>query len=136
MAKVLAASRKESVARAEILVVEDDEWVLDFIRSALCEAGYGVACAMNGDIAMLMLEQGLPFQVLITDIAMPGLLDGYALARKARVFRPDIQIIYTTGFADAAAVRSSGAPNEATLVKPWLPAALLDAIQSIHRVPA
>ena len=136
MANVLAASRKEPVAQAEILVVEDDQWTLDLIHSVLRDAGYGVMSANNADIALIMLEQGLPFQVLITDIAMPGLLDGYGLARKARVFRPDIQIIYTTGYAGVATVRSRGAPYGPTLVKPWRSDALLETIRSIHRVPA
>jgi|GraSoi_2013_60cm_1033757.scaffolds.fasta_scaffold18712_4 CheY-like chemotaxis protein len=133
-----AHSGREKIAAAEtqILVADDDEAILELILTILRDEGYRVTSAINGDVALVILQQGLPFQLLITDIAMPGLLDGYALARKARELRPEMQIIYMTGFASMASVRSRGAPYGQTIVKPWTTQVLLAAVASVIRLRA
>jgi CheY-like chemotaxis protein len=133
-----AHSGREKIAAAEtqILVADDDEAILELILTILRDEGYRVTPAINGDVALVILQQGLPFQLLITDIAMPGLLDGYALARKARELRPEMQIIYMTGFASMASVRSRGAPYGQTIVKPWTTQVLLAAVASVIRLRA
>ena len=109
------------MSRPDILLVDDEEDILDLGIYVLREAGYEAVPALSGDIAVILLEQGLPFQVLITDVVMPGLLDGFALARRARELRPEIRIIYSTGFSGVASVRSRGAPHGERLIKPWRP---------------
>jgi CheY-like chemotaxis protein len=133
-----AHSGREKIAAAEtqILVADDDEAILELILTILRDEGYRVTSAINGDVALVILQQGLPFQLLITDIAMPGLLDGYALARKARELRPEMQIICMTGFASMASVRSRGAPYGQTIVKPWTTQVLLAAVASVIRLRA
>jgi len=133
-----AHSGRENISAAEtqILVADDDEAILELILTILRDEGYRVTPAINGDVALVILQQRLPFQLLITDIAMPGLLDGYALARKARELRPEMQIIYMTGFASMASVRSRGAPYGEMIIKPWTTQRLLDAVGSIVRVRA
>jgi len=133
-----AHSGREKIAAAEtqILVADDDEAILELILTILRDEGYRVTSAINGDVALVILQQRLPFQLLITDIAMPGLLDGYALARKARELRPEMQIIYMTGFASMASVRSRGAPYGQTIVKPWTTQVLLAAVASVIRLRA
>ena len=74
-------------------MLDDEEAILDLILGILRDEGYRATPAINGDVALVILEQDLPFQLLITDIAMPGLLDGYALAHKARELRPDMSFI-------------------------------------------
>jgi DNA-binding response OmpR family regulator len=120
----------------DILLVDDERDVLEIGLMALREAGYAVQPAANGDIALVLIEQGLPFRLLITDVVMPGLLDGYALARRAREFDPDLPIIYTTGFGTVARVRSPGAPPGDTLPKPWRPSELLKLVNAVLREPA
>jgi hypothetical protein len=66
--------------------------------------------------------------MLITDVIMPGLLDGFALATKARGLIPDLPIIYSTAFTNVASVRSRGAPEGRMLIKPWLRIDLLQAV--------
>jgi CheY-like chemotaxis protein len=77
-----------------------------------------------------LLQQRVPFRLLITDIVLPGLLDGFALARRAREFCPSIPIIYTTGYLHAAHIRAHGAPYGEILVKPWKVEKLLMAIST------
>lgn len=120
----------------EILLVDDERDILEIGVLALREAGYSVQPASNGDIALVLIEQGLPFRLLITDVVMPGVLDGYALARRARELDPGLPIIYTTGFARVASVRSPGAPHGDTLPKPWRPSELLKLVTELLRQPA
>jgi DNA-binding NtrC family response regulator len=112
----------------DILLVDDEPDILDLAAMLLRDAGYQVSPALNGDIAMILIEEGLPFRLLVTDIIMPGLLDGFALARKVREALPNIRIIYTTGYSGAASIRSRGAPFGDTLVKPWMPRNLLEIV--------
>jgi CheY-like chemotaxis protein len=114
----------------EILLVDDEQDILDIGVAVLRSGGYRVLPALNGDIAMILIEQGLPFRLLVTDIIMPGLLDGFSLARRAREALPDIRIVYTTGYSGAASIRSRGAPDGETLVKPWLPRDLLAIVNA------
>jgi CheY-like chemotaxis protein len=110
----------------EILLVDDDKVVLDLGVLVLQEAGYGVTAVGSGDIALVILEQDLRFRLLITDVVLPGLLDGFALAHKAKTLVPDIAIIYTTGYGGGiVSVRSQGAPYGEVLAKPWKASELL-----------
>ena len=83
--------RHKNAADTQILVVDDEREILELVPAILRDEGYRVSSAISGDVALMILEQGLPFQLLITDIAMPGLLDGYALARQARDLRPVLE---------------------------------------------
>jgi CheY-like chemotaxis protein len=90
-------------SRAErlILVVEDDDDVREFAVHVLRDRGYAVIEAVNGGVALVLLEQNLPIDLLFTDIVMPGEPDGVALAERAKQMRPDLRVLYTTGFAGA-----------------------------------
>jgi DNA-binding response OmpR family regulator len=115
----------------EILFVEDDPAVLEIGVEFLREAGYDAVTAVNADIAVILLEQGLPFRLLITDIVLPGRLDGFALARRAKEIQPKIEIVYATGFPDVAGVRSRGAPWGRTLLKPFGRDDLIKTVEAV-----
>jgi DNA-binding NtrC family response regulator len=120
----------------EILFVEDDPAVLEIGVEFLREAGYDAVTAVNADIAVILLEQGLPFRLLITDIVLPGRLDGFALARRAKEIQPKIEIVYATGFPDVAGVRSRGAPWGRTLLKPFGRDDLIKTVEAVLLAPA
>jgi DNA-binding response OmpR family regulator len=120
---------------SEILFVEDDPTILDIGVEILREASYEVVPAINADIGLILLEEGLPFRLLITDIVLPGRLDGFALARRAKEIVPKIEIIYATGFPDVAGVRSRGAPWGRTLLKPYGRDELLNAVEAVFVAP-
>ncbi len=124
------------MGNAEILFVEDDPDILDAAIAILREAGYEAVSAVNADIGLILLEQGLPFRLLITDIVLPGRLDGFALARRAKEIRPHIEIIYATAFPVVAGVRSRGAPWGKTLLKPFGSDDLVRTVESVFVAPA
>lgn len=120
----------------EILLVDDDKNILDLGVLVLREAGYGVTAVGSGDIALVILEQSLRFRLLITDVVLPGLFDGFALAHKAKTLVPDIAIIYTTGYGGGLVrVRSQGAPYGEVLAKPWKTSELLKLTGSMIGSP-
>jgi CheY-like chemotaxis protein len=83
---------------ATILVVDDTPEVLDITAKALEEAGYTVLrCSGSGE-ALAVLNDGHAIDLLLTDIAMPGGIDGFELARQARLRRPLLPVAYVTGF--------------------------------------
>ena len=125
---MVATPGGEMMGHPEILLVDDEEDVLVIADEILRQAGYRSQPAISGDVALIMLQQGLRFRLLITDIILPGVLDGFALARRAREFCPGIPIIYTTGYCAAAQVRSRGAPRGETLAKPGRAEALLATV--------
>ena len=118
------------MAQSQILLVDDDEALLGALTEFVRAEGYLAQPANSGDVALVLLQQWVPFRLLITDIVLPGLLDGFALARRAREFCPSIPVIYTTGHPQVAQIRAQGAPFGEVLVKPYRAETLLMAIST------
>ena len=109
---------------AAILLVDDDDDVLTTLRVILERAGHAVATAGDGMRALDLLDEKRPFELLITDVVMPG-LNGFNLSRMARSRRPAIKILYLTGFHEQAlAMRDPGERLGKLLTKPIFPDAL------------
>ena len=88
-----------------ILVVEDNDQVRSFIVSVLCRAGYAVAHASNAVEALRVADQTAgPIHVLLTNVVMPG-LSGPELAARVLASRPQMKVIYMSGYTDNAIVR-------------------------------
>jgi CheY-like chemotaxis protein len=83
--------------RRTILVVEDDPDVRGLAIEALRDAGYDVLEAENGGDAIVQFERHPEIDVIFTDIVMPG-LDGFIVADMAKIRRPEVKILYATGF--------------------------------------
>ncbi len=85
--------------RAEtILVVEDDEALRGYATEILRELGYRVVEAENGAAALDIIEQMSDIDLLFTDVVMPGGMNGRQLADAAVVRRPDLKVLFTTGY--------------------------------------
>jgi two-component system, cell cycle response regulator CpdR len=82
---------------AAILLAEDDEAVREFVKRALAHYGHSVTAVGDGGAALAALEES-PYDLLLTDIVMPG-MDGIALALKATKDRPALPVVLMTGFA-------------------------------------
>ncbi len=120
----------------EILFVDDQKDVLEIGVLTLRQEGYRVTPAASGDIALVILEQHIRYRLLITDVVLPGVLDGFALAHKAKQLVPGIAIVYTTGYGGIINVRSQGAPYGEVLSKPWKAANLLGLVGRTIGAPA
>lgn len=113
-----------------ILLVEDDTAVREMLQVTLGAAGYQVTPAASGDEAMTKYQEASAFDLLITDIVMPGTLQGTGLARAVREMDPDLPMIFMSGYAAEATVHGNGLrPEDIRLMKPVPRAELLKAVR-------
>jgi PAS domain S-box-containing protein len=104
-AETLTASNAATSGGTEtILVVEDDSLVRSFVTTQLQSLGYKTIAASDGRTAMAVVERGDPFDLLFTDVIMPGGMSGRALAEAVSRRRPNIKVLYTSGYTDSAVV--------------------------------
>ncbi|HEY0206776.1 MAG TPA: response regulator, partial [Acetobacteraceae bacterium] len=83
-----------------VLLVEDDELVRCVMVELLKEEGFEVYEAHDGDLAALFINNQPAFDVLLTDVNMPGTMDGWDLADHARGHRPSLPVIVVSGRAN------------------------------------
>ncbi|HEX3666946.1 MAG TPA: response regulator [Rhizomicrobium sp.] len=117
---------------ARILLAEDDESLRRFLAGALVKAGHEVTDFGDGDQAFACLEAGT-FDLLVTDIVMPG-LDGIELAKRAAEMDEQLKIMFITGFAAVALHPSANAPKRAKILSK--PFHLRELVQEIERMTA
>jgi signal transduction histidine kinase len=122
------ARQAQAAWRASVLVVEDDAAVLEAVRASVAGLGYRALAARNAEEALAILRRDEPIDLLFTDIAMPGGMNGMQLARHARQLRQDIRVLLTSGYAGALA---EGAEGFAVLGKPYRQAQLGETIASV-----
>jgi PAS domain S-box-containing protein len=93
--------------RSTILVVDDDSLVREITTAMLEDLGYGVVEAGSGMAALDELRGEREFDLLLVDFAMPG-MNGAEVAQKALALRPDLPVLFVTGYADFAALKAVG----------------------------
>lgn len=87
-----------------ILVVEDDDLVRQNVTDQLESLGYLVVAASNGPEAIDILRTDQPFDLLFSDIVMPGGMNGRQVADEAGRLRPDLRVLFTSGYTENAIV--------------------------------
>lgn len=100
--------------------------LLDLVTAELEDAGLSVIQASDGESALAVLESDAAVDLLFTDIRLPGRLDGWHLAEAARNLRPDLKVIYATGFSSNA---PRLLPDSLFFSKPYRPSVILAAIR-------
>jgi len=104
-AEVAAAATPPVEGGAEtIFVVEDDSLVRNFVTAQLQSLGYKTIAAADGKSALDLITAGQPFDLLFTDVVIPGGMSGRELAEEVARLRPGVKVLYTSGYTDNAIV--------------------------------
>jgi len=114
-----------------ILLVEDEVPVRDLTAELLKRRGFRVLKARDADEAMRIWETcGAVPDLLLTDVVMPGTMNGHDLALSLQCLNPDLKVIYTSGYSpDVVRETLEQQPNTVFLAKPYHPRALFEAIE-------
>jgi CheY-like chemotaxis protein len=117
--------------QGRVLLVEDEDSVAILVSEMLQELGYVVTRAPTAAIALRMLEREPDVELVFSDMVMPGRMNGVDLAREIGRRRPDLPVVLTTGFSEAAvAAREQGLR---LLMKPYRMDALAAALEAARR---
>jgi signal transduction histidine kinase/ActR/RegA family two-component response regulator len=122
-------TRTRLSAGARILVVDDDSAVRWVTVECLRDIGHFVAEADSGRAALAILERGDPCDLMVMDQLMPGLL-GTETVRLARQTRPELKVLFVTGYTDKFELEGSSDP---LIMKPFTSATLAEAIRNALR---
>ena len=115
--------------RPTILIVEDEVLIREYLADVLSEAGYAVLATSNANDAIAMLESRNDIRLIMTDVNMPGSMDGLRLAEAVRGRWPPIKIIIATGQARPRDEQIP--PGSLFLSKPYHPGTVTAAVQSL-----
>ena len=116
-----------------ILLVEDDEMVRDLAHHVLLREGYVVLTASRGSEALEICERySEPIHLLVTDVVMPGGLNGYQTAGQVVSQRPEMAVLYISGYVDEAIVKDQGTSAQSTfLQKPFIAETLSRSVRDV-----
>jgi two-component system cell cycle sensor histidine kinase/response regulator CckA len=123
-------SENELWGTGTILLVEDEPMVRTVAERALTRHGYKVLTANNGEEALEIVDRGDEIVLLISDVVMP-LMDGPTMVREARKSRPELPILFMSGYAEEQLRKSIDIDNVAFLPKPFSVQELAEAVRKV-----
>jgi len=134
---ILATAPPERLARPQrgtetILLVEDEPSVRTLVRDELRKLGYRVVEAKNGvDACLLATQQAGSFQLLLTDVVMPG-MGGRELAQHLSVIKPDLRTLFISGYMDDIGIMAGQEEGMSSfLQKPFTPEVLAREVRNL-----
>lgn len=113
--------------RKRILVVEDELLIRLLVSDELRNAGFEVIEAVDADEALTVLKSLVPIDIVISDVRMPGSIDGLGLLAVVRESFPNLPVIITSGHLDSRLATADGAAR--FLAKPYGMNAVVDAVR-------
>ena len=113
-----------------VLLVEDEDMVRSVAERALTRSGYTVRAAASGDEALALLEEDPSVDLVISDVAMPG-MDGPQTVRAIRERLPSVPVLFMSGYAEEQARRRIDVDNTDFLPKPFSVMQLTDAVAQL-----
>jgi len=115
-----------------VLIVDDEEDIRMLIAEVLTENYYSILEASDGASALKILATRQPVHLLVTDVGLPGGMNGRQLAEAARVVRRDLKVLFITGYAENAAVGSGHLePGMEVLAKPFAMSTLANKVRGM-----
>jgi len=117
-AKPTKPKESELWGSGTVLVVEDEPMVRSVAERALTRHGYTVIIADNGEDALEILGRGEEIDLLLSDVVMP-VMDGPTMVREARKDRPDLKVLFMSGYAEEQLRNSINLENVGFLPKPF-----------------
>jgi signal transduction histidine kinase len=127
-----SADGVKSLGAETILVVEDDEALRLYTVEILSDLGYSVMAAANGAAALELIGRGHDIDLLFTDIVMPGGMNGRQLAEEAIKKRPNLKVLYTTGYTANAIIHHGRLDANVELIsKPYTYEALGRKVRAV-----
>jgi CheY-like chemotaxis protein len=124
--------RSHAEAIDRILVVEDNESVREVAVDFLLDHGYEIVEAEDGLDALQHLKGRSAFDLLFTDVNLPGGMSGLGVASEARQLQPNIKVLLTTGYSESIVKdKGGGSQAENVILKPYRQAKLLEMIRSL-----
>jgi PAS domain S-box-containing protein len=131
-AAVVGAGTVEEGAGETILVVEDEQMVRDFTVAALEDAGYRVLAAGDGPSGIALLEAHPEVTLLFTDVVLAGPMNGRKVADEALARRPDLKVLFTTGYTRNAIVHHGRLDEGVELIaKPFTAVSLAERVARV-----
>lgn len=128
-----------ATAAPRILLVEDEEAIAALSAEILGELGYRITVAHTADRALELFKASLQsraFDLVFSDVVMPGDMNGVALAQEIRALSPETPILMTTGYNDQMSLEGPQAEAMDVLGKPYKPADLIERVQTALRTGA
>ena len=125
-----------SNGKETILVVEDDSIVRGSVTTQLKSLGYSVVTATNAAEALALIEDGVGFDLMFTDLIMPGGMNGNQLAKEAAKRRPLLKVLFTSGYTENAVVHHGRLdPGVLLLAKPYRKSDLARMVRQALEAP-
>ena len=119
-----------------ILLVEDEDAIRMLIAEILRKAGYSVLQAADGPAGLRIIQTENRIDLLISDVGLPGGLNGRQVADAGRVLRPELKILFLTGYAENAAVGNGMmATDMQVMTKPFDVEVLTNKVREMLMTP-
>ncbi len=115
-----------------ILLVEDEDMVRIVAERALSRAGYEITACPGGEEGLAAITGGGEFDLVVSDVVMPG-MDGPAMVRAIRELRPDIPVLFMSGYAEENLRSEIDIPDMHFIAKPFSVAAIGDKVGGVMR---
>ncbi|NMG30498.1 PAS domain S-box protein [Aromatoleum evansii] len=131
------APRPDASGNETILVVEDEDKVRELVCRVLGALGYRILQAADGRTALALLAQDPGIDLLFTDVVLPGGMNGPEIARRARRLRPDLRLLYTSGYTGNALLELEAIPGEFRMIsKPYVIEDLAQMVREVLDTPS
>ncbi len=128
---VRSSNRQQDLRKCKILVIEDSLQIQRLVSRALRRSGYEIKTASDSNDAIDLLEKDDDFDLILSDIVLPGGLTGVEICQKAVFENPDQKILLMTGYSESIPMNEDGEPHFQVIFKPFDTKDLIATIEGL-----